>query len=94
MEDNKLLLAAKVAWMKCSFKKSYLSPFSLKQDLNEKIEWFESNLILLLNRYANVLYVSFFSKRWWNKKVAKARKIWARAKKSYKRDLRYKNELK
>lgn len=83
-----------VTWMECSVNRPYLSPTSLKEDLDEEVEWFESNLILLLDKHAKVLYVSPFSKRWWNDEVAKARKTWARAKKSYGREDRYQDELK
>ena len=52
-------------------------------------------MTLLLDKYAKILCVSPFSKRWLNDEVAEARKVWARAKKTYGRDPRYdKDELK
>lgn len=83
-----------MAWEDMSSQKTYVSSTSVQDDLEKEVEWFEPNLSLLLNKHAKVLYVSPFSKRWWNDKVADARKIWARGKKCYGKDLRYKEELK
>ena len=80
--------------MECSINRPYISPTSLKEDLDEEVKWFESRLSLLLDKYAKILYVSPFSKRWWNDEVAEARKTWARAKRSYGRDDKYQDELK
>lgn len=38
--------------------------------------------------------VSTYSKRWWNREVVKARKIWAKDKKKFSGNEDYKNELK
>ena len=94
LEDEGLLHVAKTAWMECSINIPYILSTSSKEDLDEEVEWFESNLSLLLDKHAKVLYVSPFSKRLWNKEVAKARKTWARAKKAYGRDDRNQDELK
>ena len=94
LEDEGLLHAAKTAWMECNINRPYISSTSLKEDLDEEVEWFESSLSLLLDKYAKILYISPFLKRWWNDEVAEARKTWARAKKSYGRDDKYHDELK
>ena len=80
--------------MKYSMKRPYLSYTSVRQDLDQEVEWFKSKLLLFLDKHAKVLHVSVFSKKWWNDKVAKAKNVWARAKKVYGEDIRYKNKLK
>lgn len=80
--------------MKCSLKRPYLLSISVRQELDQKVEWFESKLLLFLDKHTKILYVSPFSKRWWNDKVVKTRKVWTRAKKIYERDIKYKDELK
>ena len=56
--------------MECSINRPYILPTSLKKDLDEEIEWFESSLSLLLDKYTKIVYVSLFSKRWWNDELA------------------------
>ena len=48
--------------MEGSIDGSYLLLTSLKKDLDEEIEWFESNLLLLLDKHIKVLYISLFQK--------------------------------
>lgn len=38
----------------------YLLLIILKQDLDEEVEWFESYLSLLINKYAKILYIQLF----------------------------------
>ncbi len=80
--------------MNCSSNRPYISLASSKHQLEDEVEWFESSLSELLDRHAKILYVTPFSKRWWNDEVADGRKVWAIAKKTYGRDLRYADELK
>lgn len=50
-------------------------------------------MTLWLDKHVKILYVSTFSKKWSNDELAKRRKVWAQAKKIYKKESRYKNEL-
>ena len=63
LEDKRLLLVAKKVWMECSLKRPYLSSTSVRYNLDQEVEWFESKLSLLLDKNAKVLHVSPFSKR-------------------------------
>lgn len=40
-----------------------------------EVEWSELSLLLLLDKYAKILHVSPFSKRWRNDEVAEAEKF-------------------
>lgn len=82
-----------MAWIEGCTSRSYISSTSLKEDLDQEVEWFESRLSSLLDKHAKILYVSPFSKRWWNQEVAEARKAWARAKNIYGRESSCKDEL-
>ena len=50
------------------------------EDLDGEVQWFESQLIGLLNKHAKITRITLYSKRWWNEEVAKARKAWAKDK--------------
>lgn len=93
-KDEKSFLAAKTAWLESSSERPLITSASSKKDLDDEVEWFESKVSLFLNKHAKILRVSPFSKRWWNEKVAEARKSWAKAKKTYGGDIRYKFKLK
>lgn len=93
LEDDTLFQQVKTAWIECSAGKPYSLGTSLKIDLDDEVEWFESTLSSFLDKHAKILRVSSFSKRCWNKEVAEARKIWARAKKTYQGKLEFKDEL-
>ncbi len=80
--------------MDCSSNRPHISSASSKQQLEDEVEWFELSLLELLDKHAKILYITQFSKRWWNDEVADGRKVWARAKKIYGRDLRYADKLK
>lgn len=56
---------------------------SSQQDLDEEVSWLEKNLANVLNTHAKILRVTSFSKQWWNKEVAEARKTWPKAKKQW-----------
>ena len=45
------------------------------------MEWIKDKLTDLFNKYTKVMRVTPYSKRWWNKNVAQARKVWAREEK-------------
>ena len=47
---------------------------STQQDLGKEVEWIELLLIDIFNTYCKKVRVTSFSKRWWNKEVAEARK--------------------
>ena len=49
--------------------------------LDIEVEWIEDTLTDLLNKYTKVMLVTPYSKRWWSKDVAKARKVLAKKKK-------------
>ena len=65
-----------------------------KQDLDKEVEWFQKKLTKLLNNYAITTQITFYSKRWWNKEVAKARSTWAKDKKRLGRNEDLKEEFK
>ena len=75
LEDEKLLYAAKEEWEKTGIGRPHLGFLSTKEDLDKEVEWFESKLVKLLNNHAKVTRITAYSKRWWNKEVAEARKI-------------------
>ena len=78
LQDEKLRQAAKNDWGKSSTGHKYLTPLCTKDDLDKEVEWFENNLVELLNNHAKITRVCAYSKRWWNKEVAKARTSWAK----------------
>ena len=63
------------------------------QDLDDEVEWFEAKLSQLLDRHAKITRVGSYSKRWWNKEVAEARRVWAQDKKKYRGNVSFKEEL-
>lgn len=94
LEDKKLMGAGKTAWMDCSCNRAYISLTSVEHELKNEVKWFKSSLSKLLDRHAKTLYITPFSKGWWNNIVAKIKKIWAWVQKFYGKDLRYKNQFK
>lgn len=63
------------------------------EDLDIEVEWFESRLTELLDNHAKITRVTAYSKRWWNEKVAEARKSWAKTKRKFGRDEIHKDEF-
>lgn len=49
---------------------------STKEDLDREVEWFEGKLVRFLNNHARVSRITAYLKKWWNEKVAEARKEW------------------
>ena len=58
--------------------------FSTKEDIEEEVRWIENTLTKVLNTHAKPLYISAFSKRWWNDKVKEARLKYSRRRREYK----------
>ena len=94
LEDDKLLQAAKEDWENSSLGRTNLGLSSTVEDLDEEVEWFESELVKLLNNHAKLTRVTAYSKRWWNEEVAEARKVWAKNKKRLSESEAYREELK
>ena len=63
LEDDKLLQAAKEDWEKSSLGRTNLGLSSTVEDLDEEVEWFESELVKLLNNHAKLTRVTAYSKR-------------------------------
>lgn len=83
------LESARVDWIGRSKSQKLLDQDSNQKDLHEEVNWIEENLAEVLNAHAKVLRVTSFSKGWWNKEVAEARKTWARAKRNGDRNSGY-----
>lgn len=94
LENEKLFGVAKTPWMNYRNNKSYISLASSEYWLKDEVKWFESTLLKLIDRHTKILYITPFSQRWWNDKVANRRKVWVRVNKTYRRDLRYTDKLK
>ena len=77
------LESARINWISQSKSRKLLDQTSNRRDLDEEVDWVEENLAEVLNAHAKILRVTSFSKRWWNKEVAEARKTWARAKRKW-----------
>lgn len=93
LDDEQLFSTARTAWIEEGIGRPYLSIESSMQDLDDEVEWFEAKLSQLLDRHAKITRVGAYSKRWWNKEVAEARKVWAQDKKKYGRNISFKEEL-
>lgn len=87
-------MAGKATWLESSSERLFIISIISKKDLEDKVEWFELKVLLFLDKHAKILHVSLYLKRWWNDKVAEAQKSWAKAKKVYGGDIKYKVELK
>ncbi len=93
LQDKKLLQAAYEYREKTSWKRYYLTLFSIKENFDKKVKWFKSGLTELLDNHAKITKVSAYSKQWWNKEIAKARKRWAKSKKKFDRNDNHKNKF-
>ena len=80
LEDDKLRQAAQSEWKKSNRDQQPLDLLCTKQELDKEVEWFERKLTELLNNHAKITQITYYSKRWWNKEVAKARSTWAKDK--------------
>ena len=81
MKDEKSLQAAQREWMRHTQNRSILNDSCTCQELDKEVKWIEALLTQIINTHSKSMRVTPFSKRWWNKEVAEARKIWAREKK-------------
>ena len=94
LEDEKKLKAAQSDWEKLNVNHQLLDLLCTKQELDKEVEWFQETLTGLLNKHAKITQITSYSKRWWNKEVAKARSTWAKDKKRLGRDEDLKEEFK
>ncbi len=94
LEDNELLEAMQSDWKRYDGDHQLLDLHCAKQELDKEVEWFEKKLTELLNKYAKITQITSYSKRWWNKKVAKARSTWVKDKRRLDRNEDLKEELK
>ena len=81
MEDKNQFNKAKKAWITQSRERPILDQICSRPILDLEVEWIEDTLTDLLNKYSKIMRVTPYFKRWWNGKVAQARKIWAKKKK-------------
>ena len=63
LEDDKLLQAANKDWEKSSLGRTNLGLSSTVEVLDEEVEWFESELVKLLDNHAKLTRVTAYSKR-------------------------------
>ena len=94
LEDNELLEAMQSDWKRYNRDHQLLDLHCTKQELDKEVEWFEKKLTELLNKHAKITQITSYSKRWWNKEVAKARSTWAKDKRRLGRNEDLKEELK
>ena len=94
LEDDKLFQAAKGEWKKTNMDQQSLDLLCKKEELDQEVEWFEKKLTELLNNHAKITKITSYSKRWWNKEVAKARSTWAKDKRRLSRNEDLKEEFK
>lgn len=71
----------------------YLSLESSIQDLDNEIEWLKVKISHLLDWYIKITWISTYLIRWWNKEMAKAKKIYTHDKNNYNRNTCFKEEL-
>ena len=83
--DKNKLQAAQSEWTNLSQNRHIIDNFCTQQDLDGEVSWVESSVTSILNSYCKPIRVTPFSKKWWNSKVAEARKIWAREKKLWRK---------
>lgn len=81
VEDKNQLGKARETWVSQSSKQPILDEICNRAILDLEVEWIEDTLTDLLNKYNKVMRVTSYSKKWWNKEVAQARKVWAKEKK-------------
>ncbi len=81
IEDKDQLKIAKAEWNLKSQDQHILQNQCSKFDLNQEVEWMESTLTEILNQNCKLMRVTSYSKKWWNKEVEVARKVWAKEKK-------------
>ncbi len=92
LEDAKLLETTKRDWM--SKDHQVLDMLCTKPDLDKEVEWFGKKLTEFLKSHAKIIQITSYSKRWWDKEVAKARAIWAKDKRRLDRNEDLREEFK
>ena len=88
------LQVAQREWARSTQNRHIIDNSCTQQDLDEKVSWTESLLTNILNTHCKTIRVTPFSKKWWNKEVAEAHKIWAREKKLWGKVIPDKKKLK
>lgn len=63
LKDDKQLKDAEKDWKKVNRDHHFLDLLCTKQDLDKEVGWFEEKLTELLNKYAKVTKITFYSKR-------------------------------
>ena len=81
IRDTDQLSKARDEWVTKSHERPILDQRCNRVTLDQEVGWIEDTLTDLLNRYSKIMRVTSYSKRWWNKEVAHARKVWAKEKK-------------
>lgn len=75
IEDKNQLDKAKKEWVTQSSQQVILDRTCNRSTLDMEVQWIEDTLTDLLNKYNKIMRVTPYSKRWWNKNVAQARKV-------------------
>ena len=85
IKDANKLEKAILEWELVSSLKLYLTIKYFKKDFEQELIWLEDRFIKMLNRNVDVVRMTIYLKRQWNKDVKKARKTLDRVFKSWER---------
>ena len=94
MNHEKNLYTAELDWVRQTQNHPILNVSCTLQELDEEFKWVEALLTCILNTHCKKMQVTPFSKRWWNKEIAKARKAYAREKKLWDKTISDREKLK
>ncbi len=83
IDDKDQLQKAHQQWIAKSHDRPLLLSSCTCLELDQEVKWIENTLTAILDTYSKIMRVTSYSKRWWNKEVAEARKIWAKEKKTW-----------
>ena len=81
IENKDQFSKARKEWVTQSQERPILDNACDRFALDQEVGWIENTLTDLLNKYSKIMRVTSHSKRWWNKEVAQACKVWAKEKK-------------
>ncbi len=75
VRDTDQLSKARDKWVTKSHEWPILDQRCNRVTLDQEVGWIKDTLTDLLNKYSKIMRVTSYSKRWWNKEVAHARKV-------------------
>ena len=94
IRDKNQLGKAREAWVTQNSERVFSDWTCNRTILDMEVEWIKDKLIDLLNKYRKIMRVTLYSKRWWNKNMVQARKIWTKEKKRWRKSTPDKEKLK